>query len=131
MLRISTQLLRTFTVGESSQISRVFSKQDVIDFARISGDDNSIHMHGDKTVVHGTLLLGMFSAIGGTKLPGDGALLGIDKLKFHEPVYTDTPITATLTISRNLRNKFLITNAKIVHEQSQKLLVSAEVSLKI
>lgn len=132
MLRISKSLFRQFSVGDCSKLSRTFSAEDVRQFAELSGDVNSIHVSGDKPVVHGALLLGMFSAIGGTQMPGDGAfLVGIDKLKFHEPVHIDNSVTATMTVTRNLKNKFLLADATIVQDTTDALHVSAVLSLKI
>lgn len=138
MLKLITQRLcqrggRTFKVGQSASITRMFTRADVAQFANLSGDTNSIHTNTtESVVVHGVLLMGLFSAIGGTQLPGDGAyLVQARNLKFHEPVYSEQEIVATLTVTRNLKNKFLEADAAIQDVKCQNVLVSGVLLLKV
>jgi len=137
MLRFTKKLLlnQKFKIGQTASISKQFSKSDVLAFAQLSGDTNSIHIkenNNNKVIVHGCLLLGMFSAIGGTMMPGDGAfLVNISELKIIEPVYSDQKVAATLEITKNLKNKFLETKGKIKCENSGKILVESKLMLKV
>lgn len=137
MLRFTKKLLlnQKFKIGQTASISKQFSKSDVLAFAQLSGDTNSIHIkenNNNKVIVHGCLLLGMFSAIGGTMMPGDGAfLVNISELKIIEPVYSDQKVAATLEITKNLKNKFLETKGEIKCENSGKILVESKLMLKV
>lgn len=59
-----------------------FSDDDIIEFSKISKDDNPIHIDAGyaaksifkKRVVHGVLLISMFSKIFGTMYPGNGGI---------------------------------------------------------
>lgn len=140
MLRVSRcALRRTFQLGESATICKTFTRDDVRQFAVLSGDTNPIHTVPDSSssasnqvIVHGVLLMGLFSAIGGTRMPGAGAfLVSARDLKFHQPVYSDQKVTGKLTITKNLKNKFLETDAIIVDSETQVTLVSGTLLLKV
>ena len=81
-------------VGMTVSIENTVSEQDVIDFARISGDYNPLHMDEDyaKTtqfkgrIAHGALSASYISAILGNDLPGPGAVFMELNLKFVRPV---------------------------------------------
>ena len=135
MLRLTKSILK-FKIGQTASISKQFSKSEVLTFAQLSGDTNSIHTtennNNNKVIVHGCLLLGMFSAIGGTMMPGDGAfLVNISELKIVEPVYSDQKVVATLEITKNLKNKFLETKGEIKCENSGNILVQGKLMLKV
>jgi len=138
MLKLTKNLLlkpKSFKIGQTASISKEFSKSDVLNFAQLSGDTNSIHIQENKNnqvIVHGCLLLGMFSAIGGTMMPGDGAfLVNISDLKIIAPVYSNQKVTASLEITKNLKDKFLETRGEIKCEQSGSILVEGKLMLKV
>jgi hypothetical protein len=57
---------RTFKVGEKAEISRVFGEEDVVLFAKLTGDTNPIHVDNEfakqtkfgRCIVHGALVNG-------------------------------------------------------------------------
>ena len=67
---------RDVVVGDTADIVKTFSEEDVTTFARISMDSNSIHCDRDAAeaagfsgiVVHGVLCMGLLSAAIGTKV---------------------------------------------------------------
>eukprot|EP00960_Hanusia_phi_P005001 144101-Hanusia_phi.AAC.4 len=91
--------------GDSFQLTRTFSQQDVSKFADVSGDDNPLHQTGATTsspfarpVVHGIFVASMFSAVIGRNFPGSIYLN--QQLKFSAPVYFDENVTARVTVTR-------------------------------
>ena len=93
----------SFRVGERAEYVRTVSEQDVVDFARISGDDNALHLDeafGKTTrfggrVAHGALSFG-FMAASQTRLVGAGIIWLEDAVRFTAPVRIgDTVITET------------------------------------
>src|SRR3989338_11405198 len=71
----------SYRVGERTEYARTIAEQDLVDFARVSGDDNAIHLDeafGRRTrfggrVGHGALSFG-FLAAAQTRRLGGGAL---------------------------------------------------------
>lgn len=100
-------------IGDSASIEKTFSMEDVLAFARISGDANPAHVDPEyaKTsmfgacVVHGFLVGSLFSAILGTKLPGLGTIYTGQTLKFTRPVYIGDTVKATVTVKELMVEK--------------------------
>jgi acyl dehydratase len=131
----STKILLKYKIGQSASTTKTFTKNDVLQFAQLTGDTNSIHIKPNNegnVIVHGCLLLGMFSAIGGTILPGDGAfLVKVSDLKIVNPVFSDQKVVAELKITRNMKNKFLETIGVIKCGESGKVLLEGVLMLKV
>lgn len=94
---------QSFRVGERAEYVRTVTESDVVDFARISGDDNALHLDeafGARTrfggrVAHGALSFG-FMAASQTRLIGAGIIWLGASVKFTAPVRIgDTVVTET------------------------------------
>ena len=94
------------TLNKVVEFSKVFSSNDVIEFARISEDNNPIHIDDQyaaesifkKRVVHGVLLTSMFSKIFGTIYPGNGGIYLSQTSKFLKPAFIGDLIKAKVTL---------------------------------
>jgi 3-hydroxybutyryl-CoA dehydratase len=93
----------SFRVGERAEYVRTVTEQDVVEYARISGDDNAIHLDeafAAKTrfggrVAHGALSFG-FLAASQTRLLGTGIIWLGASVRFTAPVRIgDTVVTET------------------------------------
>ena len=89
-------------VGDSFTVQRVFTQQDVEQFAQITGDYNPIHFDADfarernmpQPICHGLLSAAMVTEIGGQV----GWLASSMHFKFKAPVYPDETVTCRMTI---------------------------------
>ena len=80
-------------LGMDESIQKIITEDDVIAFSNISGDTNPIHLSDvyaketryKKKIAHGLLSASFFSAIFGTKLPGNGCVYLSQSLKFKYP----------------------------------------------
>ncbi len=93
----------SFRVGERCEYVRTVTEADVVEFARVSGDDNAIHLDeafGRRTrfggrVAHGALTFG-FMAASQTRLIGAAIIWLGASVKFTAPVRIgDTVVTET------------------------------------
>jgi phosphotransacetylase/acyl dehydratase len=141
---------RTFdeiAVGDSSSLSRRFTRQDIDLFALISGDLNPamvdpVYAKTDilhRVVAHGLLSGGLISSILGTKLPGPGTIYLEQSLNFLRPVDIDDTITATVIVTSkwpeqldilldcrcvNQRNELVVSGTAKVRAPREKVRVS-------
>jgi 3-oxoacyl-[acyl-carrier protein] reductase len=82
-------------VGLTAQFEREINEEDVISFARNSGDCNPLHVdldYAEKTnfggrIVHGAFQIGLASAMLGMYLPGRNSLLASMNARFKTPLY--------------------------------------------
>ena len=100
-------------VGDRAELTRAFTEADVINFAKVSGDNNPAHLdeaYAQTTmfktrIVHGMLVASLFSALLGTQLPGLGTIYTGQTLKFTKPVHFDEQLTASITVKEVLVEK--------------------------
>ena len=94
-------------VGDQATLDHAFSAADVLDYIRISGDDNPIHRDAaaaraagfEREVVHGLLATSLVSRMLGTQLPGPGTiLLGVD-LSYVRPVHVEELVSVAVEVA--------------------------------
>jgi NAD(P)-dependent dehydrogenase (short-subunit alcohol dehydrogenase family)/acyl dehydratase len=82
-------------VGLAAEFEREISEDDVLSFARNSGDQNPMHVDAayarttsyQGRIVHGAFQVGLASALLGMHLPGHRVLLGSVNARFVAPLY--------------------------------------------
>jgi len=105
--------------GMTVSFSQTITDADIKSFAAISGDRNPVHIDEDyanasrykKRIAHGFLTASFFSALFGTKLPGEGCVYVAQSLRFKRPVYIDDTVTATVEVTNiDLKRKRVFFN---------------------
>ena len=102
MTQIRKRAIEGLKTGDLFTVSRTFSEQDVINFAKISRDYNPVHCderftkikNFDGLICHGLLVASLITEIGGQI----GWLASSMSLEFKKPVYIDESVTCDLTI---------------------------------
>lgn len=95
-------------VGMEVSYSQTITDSDVKDFAGISGDRNPVHMDEEyannsrykKRIAHGMMSASYFSALFGTKIPGEGCVYVAQSLQFKRPVYLGDTVVATVIVNK-------------------------------
>lgn len=93
-------------IGMTASYTQTITDADVKAFAGISGDHNPVHLSEQYAknsrfkdrVAHGLLTASFFSAIFGTKLPGEGCVYAGQNLQFKRPVYLGDTVIAKVTV---------------------------------
>jgi len=96
----------TLEIGATASRSKMFTDEDVRDFARISGDHNPIHLDDtyaaetrfERRLVHGMLTASLISATIANDLPGEGTIYLSQSLQFKAPVFIGDTVTATVEV---------------------------------
>ena len=93
-------------IGMRETLMKTVMETDVVGFARISGDENPIHLcdvyaastrFGER-IAHGLYTASLISAILGTRLPGPGAVYRSQTIHFHGPVKIGDVVTVTVEV---------------------------------
>lgn len=83
-----------------------FSQTDVNEFARVTGDNNPLHLDADfaaqtpfkRPIIHGMLGASIFTKVLGTEFPGYGSVYLGQTLEFLRPMFVDTEYEAVFTV---------------------------------
>ena len=116
--------LEEIEIGMNVSYSQTITDADVKAFSGISGDRNPIHLDElyaeksryKKRIAHGLMTASYFSALFGTKIPGEGCVYVSQSLNFKRPVYIGDTVVATVeVISVDLAKKrvFFRTTCKV------------------
>jgi acyl dehydratase len=103
-------------IGQTAVTVRIFTDQDLVEYADLTGDHNPLFgdadyaqqagLHGP--MIPGGLLGGLFSYLLGTELPGRGTNWLKQRLLFRRPAYAGQRITARVEIVRLRPEKELV-----------------------
>lgn len=93
--------------GMSASIAKAFSDRDLAAYAKLSMDDNPLHLNEEFAartrtggqVLHGMITASLISAIIGTRLPGPGCLWMSQEMRFLEPVRIGSTVVARAEVS--------------------------------
>lgn len=108
-------------IGMTASYSQTITDADAKNFAGISGDRNPVHLDEiyaansrfKKRIAHGLLSASFFSALFGTKLPGEGCVYASQTLEFKRPIYLGDTVTASVTVlSVDLAKKRVVFETK-------------------
>lgn len=83
-----------------------FSQEDVILFAKVSGDNNPLHLDAEfaattnfkKPIIHEALASSVFSKVIGTLFPGFGSIYLKQSSEYMRPMFVDVPYEAVFTV---------------------------------
>jgi 3-hydroxybutyryl-CoA dehydratase len=100
-------------VGDSAQVVRRATDEDILAFVESVGDYNPIHADPEyasttifkEPIAPGIWTAGLISAVIGTRLPGPGAIYLSQELKFLKPVLFGDVITARAEVVEVMRER--------------------------
>ena len=104
---------RKLKIGDKTMLNKTFSEKEVEEFAKVSTDDNPIHLDKEyaastvfgQRIVHGLLVSSLFSGLIGGKLPGHGSVYLGQTLSFKAPVYINEEIKASVEVIKIREDK--------------------------
>ncbi|MEA5429588.1 MULTISPECIES: MaoC family dehydratase [Arcicella] len=84
-----------------------FTQEDVILFAKVSGDNNPLHLDAEfaattafkRPIIHGALASSVFSKIMGTEFPGFGSVYLKQVSDYKRPMFVNNEYEAVFTVT--------------------------------
>jgi acyl dehydratase len=130
-------------VGHKASITRTITQEDVAMFAKVSGDDQRLHLDADfaartrfkKPLAHGMISAGMISAglisaAFGTKLaPEFVAVYLTQQLRFRMPVFIGDTVTAEVEVTAVDDEKRILTLRTDCANQNAETVVKGEATV--
>ncbi|MBL8118809.1 MAG: MaoC family dehydratase [Anaerolineae bacterium] len=121
-------------IGVSASRTRTITEDDILNFARASGDTNPIHVDAEyaagtrfgKRLAHGMLTGSLVSAILGNDLPGHGTVYLGQDFKFKSPVFIGDTITASVELVKFREDKRIATFRTTCTNQDGVLVLEGE-----
>ncbi|MCF8070410.1 MAG: MaoC family dehydratase [Desulfobacterales bacterium] len=126
-------------IGDKVTLSKVFTEEDVMQFAGLSTDTNPIHLDDSYAagsvfkarIVHGLLVASLFSGLIGTELPGKGSIYLGQNLKFTAPVRIGEEVTASVQIVKIREDKPIVTLQTICANSEGQVVIEGEAVVKV
>jgi 3-hydroxybutyryl-CoA dehydratase len=121
-------------VGDKASDTRIITEQDVLDYARLSGDNNPVHMNDEfaaktrfkRRIAHGLLTASLLSKVAGTQLPGPGAIYLSQTMRFKRPCYLGDTIIAEITVTEVREDKPIVTLSTVLRNNRKQILMEGE-----
>ena len=125
-------------VGQTAEYSKQVSDDDVMSFARITGDFNAVHVDeaaAKKTrfggrIAHGMLSAGLVSAAIANELPGTGSIYLAQTMRFTAPVRINDTITVALTVTE-LLSKNRVKLSTVCRNQNGETVLDGEATIMV
>ena len=119
-----------YTVGQSAEMTKIITEEDVFLFAGITGDRNPVHISKEfaaksrfgERIAHGMLTAGLISAVIGMKLPGPGCLYVSQTLSFLAPVRIGDEVTARAEVVEVISEKRLKLRTQCINQRKEVVL---------
>ena len=105
-ISFKTSNINKIEVGMEASYIQVISDANIKAYAKLSGDNNPLHLSDvyasesryKKRIAHGLLSASFFSALFGSRLPGNGCVYLSQTLNFKRPVYINDTVTAIIKV---------------------------------
>lgn len=116
------------TTGSTFTHEFQFSQEDVNKFAKVTGDNNPVHLDAEfaattmfkKPIMHGFLGGAIFSKVFGTLFPGNGTIYLKQSMAFVKPMFVDTAYECIMTILDHNAEKHRAIVETIIREVESK-----------
>ncbi len=116
-------------VGLRAEFEREVREEDILTFARLTGDENPLHVDAEyaasttfeRRLAHGAFQVGLASAMVGMHLPGVRVLLGSVHARFPAPLFFPTRVVVSGEIASWNRDSLAGTVKVVVRDVARQL----------
>lgn len=129
-------------VGGVYAFEKEFSQRDVMDFAKLTGDFNPLHIDkefGEKSrfkgnIIHGMLAGSLFSTLVGMYCPGEKCIYLSQTLKFKKPIFPGDRLTVKGTVTNKndsisvitIKTEILVKDAVVIDGEAKVMVAGDE-----
>ncbi|MDT0645913.1 MaoC family dehydratase [Zunongwangia sp. F260] len=121
-------------VGQKASQTKKFSKEEVLNFSKLTSDDNPIHFDEQyasktrfkKTIVQGPMVVSLIGGILGSTLPGPGTIYISQETKFLKPLFIEETVTAWVEIIKIRDDKPIITLKNWIEKEDGEVVLEGQ-----
>lgn len=126
-------------IGQTAKSIKVYTTENVISFANLTGDCNPIHLDKDfaentlfkKPIVHGILVVGQISELLANQLPGPGTIYLEQNTRFLKPVYHGSTIHCEVIIEEIIKEKSKVKLKTICKNEDGEIVIDGNATVKV
>lgn len=127
-------------IGDRAEVSKEITSDDILDFARLTGDVNPVHIDDEyarksffkERIAHGMLTASLISTVLGTQLPGKNTIYLSQNLKFKRPVKIGDVITACAeVIEKNDDKKIIKLKTNLLNQDGKEVVEGEALVMKM
>lgn len=127
-------------IGDRAEVSKEITSDDILDFARLTGDVNPVHIDDEyarktffkERIAHGMLTASLISTVLGTQLPGKNTIYLSQNLKFKRPVKIGDVITACAeVIEKNDDKKIIKLKTNLLNQDGKEVVEGEALVMKL
>jgi len=128
MRKLENIPFETLQVGTKDSLTRTLTEEDLILFAKVSGDTNPVHLDEEYAattqfegrIAHGMWTASLISCALATKLPGPGGIYLGQEVKFLRPVKVGDTVTVELEVlAINERRQRATVSTNVVNQHGK------------
>lgn len=124
-------------VGDQASLTKTITDEDIITFAKLTGDVNPIHILDSfakttifkERIAHGMLVSSFISTILGTKLPGKNTIYLSQNVSFRAPVKIGDTLRVVAEVIKKRDDKKIITLQTNVYNQVNDIVVEGTATI--
>ncbi len=113
--------------GQSAELQRTLTRDDIVLFGKLSGDLNPTHMDPDyargsergAVTGHSLWSSGLISSLLGNLLPGPGTVYRKQDMQFHRSVALDDRVTARIKVREKGDGNRVVFDCDVVNQQGE------------
>ncbi|NLC42224.1 MAG: MaoC family dehydratase [Erysipelothrix sp.] len=134
----NSKTISQIEIGDQASTTRTFTEQEVVDFAKLSGDNNPLHLNEDfaqrtsfkHRIVHGHLVSSMYSDILGSQLPGLGTIYLKQRVTYTKPVFLGDTITSSVVVlEKDLEKNRVKLETRSINQNGELVIIGEAVVL--
>jgi len=117
-------------VGQSAELQRTLTRDDIALFSKVSGDLNPTHVDEEyaegsatgRVTGHSLWNSGLISSLLGNMLPGPGTVYRSQDLHFHCPVVLDDTVTARVKVREKCDDNMVVFDCDVVNQRGESVM---------
>ncbi len=121
-------------LGQKVSVEKIFNEEEVINFSKMSMDDNPIHFDRNyaensrfkQLIVQGPFVTSLIGGLLGSKLPGSGTIYISQNTRFLKPVFIGDKVIANIEITEIREDKPVIKLRTWVEKADGELVIDGE-----